>query len=300
METTAHYTRVGIFVILFTIVLVVGLLWLSFGISNKTYNYYFVYLHESVSGLSLRSAVKYNGVDVGYVQDIALYKKNPQQVQVLLEIDNTVPVYNGTRAVLEKQGITGISYIELRGGEISDGLLKATPNEHYPVIKTAPSLMKRLSTTVDQLSRNIENITDSMEKILTEQNAHNISTTLENFVEVSTDLRAQSANLKQIMDDAKTTLHNTAHASKELPAIITSVKQAATSLESTGRQADALLRNGAATMQTVNNQLMPQTVSTMNYVQTLLNNLTNVSQQMEENPAVLVRGRQPAQPGPGE
>ncbi len=307
METTAHYIRVGIFVIIFTIFLIIGLLWLSFGLNGKAYKYYFVYMHESVAGLSLRSAVKYNGVDVGFVQDIDLYQKNPQQVQILLEIEDTVPIYNGTRAVLETQGITGISYIELQGGEIKEGKLKVRPGERYPVIKSAPSLLFRLGSAVDNLTKNVENITRNLQVIINDKNAQAISTTLENFSAISTNLRDKTGKLDQLIDDAQITLQNTANASKQLPNIMTKVQHSAESIDkaadsfaSASRQAEAIVRNGAVTLETVNNQLMPQAVSSMYSVQTLLNNLTHVSQQMEENPAVIIRGRQSSPPGPGE
>ena len=58
------------------------------GYSTKHYRMYAVYINESVSGLSVDAAVKYNGVDVGTVKSIQIDAENPQLVFILLKTSN--------------------------------------------------------------------------------------------------------------------------------------------------------------------------------------------------------------------
>jgi phospholipid/cholesterol/gamma-HCH transport system substrate-binding protein len=307
METSAHYIRVGIFVIVFTAMLIVGLLWLSVGLNNKTYQRYLVYMHESVSGLSIKAPVKYNGVEIGYVDNIRLYKKDPQKVRLVLAIESKTPIYGGTSAVLETQGLTGIAYMELKGGDMSQGLLQVPKGHKYPIIPSAPSLLFRLDAALDNLTSNIRNISSSLQAFLNPENARAVQNTLQNFSSISDDLKQNSVKLDNLIDNAKITFQNTADASKQLPGVMQSVQQSAKSIQkmsdnlvAMSGKADVILRNGAVTTQTLNDQLMPEAVASMANIQTILNNLENVTQQMSQDPAVLIRGRQPPAPGPGE
>ena len=72
MDSKVNNTLVGLFVIILSIALVASILWLSVSTDNKYYNTYQIYMQESVSGLNRQAAVKYRGVEVGTVRDIAL------------------------------------------------------------------------------------------------------------------------------------------------------------------------------------------------------------------------------------
>ena len=307
METTAHYTRVGLFVILFTVALLIGGLWLSVGLSKKTYVTYVVYMHESISGLSVSAPVKYNGVEVGYVFRIDLYRKDPQNVRLLLNIEKGTPIYGGTSAVLETQGLTGIAYLELKGGVIDRGMIVAKKGHHYPEIPSAPSLLFRLDSALDNLTANIKDISNSLKAFLNSQNAQSVQDTLQNFSVISGNLERNSEKLDAILGNADITLKNTAAASQKLPDIMNSVQQSAQSIKQLSSQltisankADILLSNGSTAMQTVNNQLMPQLLSSLTDIQAVITNVKSVSAQMAVDPAVIIRGKAPAAAGPGE
>lgn len=307
METTAHYTRVGLFVLFFTIVLVIGGLWLSVGLSGKKFTTYVVYMHESVSGLTVKAPVKYNGVDIGYVDSIKLYRKNPQNVRLMLSIEEGTPIYKGTRAILETQGLTGLAYLELHGGIVNRGFLVAAPGKPYPIIESAPSLLFRLDSALDNLTVNIRDISTSLKDFLNPQNAQAVQNTLANFSTISNELANNAVKLNGIIDNAQITLNNTAHASEQLPGVMASIQQSSRSVQQLTRQlvdsanqANVVLVSGNTTMQTVNNQLMPQIIRSMSDIQTIISNMKSVSQQMAADPAVIIRGKQAAPAGPGE
>ena len=84
MEAKTNYTFVGLGVIILLISLCIGALWLSFGFDQTAYQYYVVYTKESVSGLNEEALVKYNGVKVGYVEELSLSNDHPGTVRILL------------------------------------------------------------------------------------------------------------------------------------------------------------------------------------------------------------------------
>ena len=80
MEPKVNYTLVGLFIAFLSAAMLVGVLWLSRTDYRGVYERYYTYMDESVSGLSIDSYVKYRGVDVGRVKEIALHPESPDQV----------------------------------------------------------------------------------------------------------------------------------------------------------------------------------------------------------------------------
>jgi len=300
MENSSHYLRVGLFVISFTIVFIIFCIWLSIGLSGKTYNYYTVLMKESVSGLSNKAPVKYNGVEVGYVANIRLYKKNPKLVILKLGIDEKVPIYRDTKAILETQGLTGIAYIELKGGEVGAPKLRKKHGQKYPVIQSAPSLLFRLDNALDDLTHNLNDISSGIKTVINPQNTKALRDIIQNFKTLSSNLKENTNKLDSIID-------NTAKASQKLPSVMENVDKSAKSIQNISAQlsdasneADKALQATSSTMQHVNDQLLPQVQVSVEDFQSVMTNLKDFSSELNNNPSMLIRGKEPAQPGPGE
>lgn len=140
MEPKVNYVLVGSFVTLLGAGILVGILWLGKSDYRGSYDRYVAYMKESVAGLSIDSTVKYRGVDVGRVKDIALRPDNPEEVLLTLDIIRGTPIKTDTIAVLETQGLTGLATINLTGGSREASSLQALEGQAYPVLKTGPSL----------------------------------------------------------------------------------------------------------------------------------------------------------------
>ena len=70
METRASYVLVGAFVLLMLAAAGLFVVWLGRYQAEETFAYYDIYFGESVAGLQVGGAVRYQGVEVGRVQDI--------------------------------------------------------------------------------------------------------------------------------------------------------------------------------------------------------------------------------------
>src|SRR3990167_1696336 len=105
MEGKINYTAVGVFVIGLMVAGMIIFFWLELRKHDQTYDTYVVYLHEDVSGLSVDSAVRYNGVPVGFVKSIGLVPSNSQLVKVVVSIESDTPINVSTVGTLMSQGI---------------------------------------------------------------------------------------------------------------------------------------------------------------------------------------------------
>lgn len=273
MDAKVNYTLVGIFVIGLTAAIILAIIWLSAGFSNKTYVTYLVKMNESVTGLNVDSLVKYSGVDVGKVIKMCLNPINPQLVDVLVKIEKGTPVTRSTVATLSTLGITGVAYLDLRStnGEDKRPLL-ATPGERYPVIPSTPSLFFRLDQAITKFTNDFRKISISISSVLDAENRHSIKSTLNNLDQITTELAGQTKQLKAI-------INNTAIASKKLP---------------------QLFDNSQKAVQTFNNQTLPSVNNILNGVQNITTNLEQTSQNVKDNPAIILRGQTNNAPGPGE
>ena len=152
MEERVNLVAVGVFVVVLMVTAIASVLYLSGGMySRKSYDTYLTYMTESVSGLNLNAPVRYRGVQVGRVRAIALAPDNVELVQVTLQIERGTPVKEDTVAMLETQGLTGISYVDLTAGRRDSAPLQARPGEEFPVIRSGASLISRLETSVPVL-----------------------------------------------------------------------------------------------------------------------------------------------------
>lgn len=307
MGSRVNYTTVGLFVIILTAALIIGIVWLSNGLSKTKYKTYVTYMDESVAGLSDNAPVKYNGVNVGYVEAIRLNPEKPRQVIVYLNINEDVMIRQDSTATLESQGLTGLTYVGLRGGSANSPVLAALPGYEYPIIQSKPSLLMRLDTIVRSLAENVEQVTQAVNHMLNEQNQASFSKTLANLKEVTNVWAQNSEQLDHMIHNFTALSKNLNRSSQQLPHLTytlqNSLKRFDTmilGINKTSHTLRSTLRQGQNTLQGVSNQLLPQTYLLMKRMSVVGSNLQHFSSELQSNPSILIRGRQPQRLGPGE
>ena len=307
MSGRAGYTMVGLFVVVLSIALVGGVLWLSAGRIGQEYDDYVVYMQESVSGLSRDSSVKFYGVDVGRVREIALGPTEQDRVRLLLQIDAGTPIRTDTVATMEVQGLTGLAYINLLGGRGDAPPLVAGPGEDYPVIGSRPSLWGRLDRSLGELVDNLIEASRRLKTLLSDENQAHIASTLQKLDEFSIALAGRADTLGAIVDDAADTLNATRAAAVQLPELIGQFQNTAAEMEvmaaELGKAGIAVRRaadNGEEQLQRFGGETIPEINALVRELRVGASNLRRFSENLQRDPAVLIRGASPGRPGPGE
>lgn len=216
METEKNLAVAGAFVVILTIAIVIAITWLSSGFSLTGYSTYQVDMQESVSGLSVDAVVEFNGVSVGRVKSISINHQNPRLVTLLLSVQSTTPVTEGTRAMLNVRGLTGISYIALKDRGENLQPLQAAKSHPWPLIPTEPSLFLQMDAALGKLNESVSAATQSIRALLNNENLRQISEILKNMNTLSTGLVRDDARIADILE-------NTAVASQSLPGLISSL-----------------------------------------------------------------------------
>lgn len=184
MEKRVSYTIVGTFVLLLSIALVGFLFWLAkYGDKAKEFDYYYTYFSESVSGLNIESSVKFRGVEVGRVKSISINAKNVQEVEVLLELVKDTPIKEDNFSMLDSQGITGLKYVELKGGT-SDAKKLVTSKKHIATIPAKKSTLSTLLDNGESITYKVEKVLDKINTLLNDQTVSNLEQSIENLSKI--------------------------------------------------------------------------------------------------------------------
>ncbi|MEE8295114.1 MAG: MlaD family protein [Sphingomonadales bacterium] len=203
MENKAHYTLIGAFIIALLISLFVFLIWLAkFDIDQK-YNEYDIYFSESVAGLTEASHVSYNGIPVGEVRDISIAPNDPSKVLVTIRIKEETPVLVDTMTTLGMQGITGVLFVQIIGGQPGSPDLEAKPGEERPVINSRPSTLEEFFGGSGELIRSALETLERVNRIMDDENIARISVMLDNFEGLSSDIAAEGETIRTMLVDLK-------------------------------------------------------------------------------------------------
>ncbi len=153
MEADKRYFLEGVFIIVLVVAAAFAFTWLAKA-GNRDDVVYRIHFSESVSGLALGDAVKYQGVDVGTVKTMTIDNADPRLVQVDVRLRKDTPVKTDTRASLKLKGITGTLFVELTAGTAeAKNLRDVTPDGQVPEI---PSEKSKLASLLDALPNIVE------------------------------------------------------------------------------------------------------------------------------------------------
>lgn len=290
MDTKVNYAIVGLFVVALTALIIIATVWISGGHHTKTYNYFLTFANEAVDGLTEKSPVKFNGVDVGYVDNITINPHNPQEIRLVLKIETTTPVNQSTVATIKSQGITGFTYVALHASEKEAPPLRKSNKLPYPVIRYSASIFMQLDKIAQNLSQNFSKASDSLSEFFGEENQKSISKLLSNLAKLSDSLEKNSA---KVSDDFSETIANLNITLKE-------AQSASKKLSNLSVVANKTLSSSNEAVRDVTEQTLPNAYGALTKLNHVLENLESLSDELNRNPSILVRGRVAQPAGPGE
>lgn len=305
METRVAYAAVGLFVIALTVALVGLGLWLGADIETKRYMPYMFLTSESASGINPGSVVRYRGVEVGRVN--RLYLDNPEQVRILLDIEEGTPIKIDTRASIATQGVTGLAFIELTGGTVSSPDLRPGPDGAPALIPPAPSLLRRLDVAVSRNLENLDRIAQQLQDLLNEENRAAFSTLIRNLATLSETLAQERGRMSEVLANSERltragaeTLERLPETLERLDGALDEVRTAAANFRETSRTLGDASRTTVQDIGALRRNLEPGLEGLLRQVESATDAVEDLARQLKRDPGQLLRGTQPREPGPGE
>jgi phospholipid/cholesterol/gamma-HCH transport system substrate-binding protein len=210
MAKGRSYFLLGLFVIVGVLIGVAAIIWLGASKYFQKGSMYATYFDESVQGLQVDSIVKYRGVDIGSVRLIGI-AQDRRLVEVLMKIDVDNFSVNGVAAKLSLAGITGIVYVEL--DRITPGETTLSPKDFqssYPVIPSAPSDIKQIEASVNDVLKSLKQIDlkGISDQVLKTTKTIDEFVSGERMNHILTNLSKASVNLASLTQKIDTTMSN--------------------------------------------------------------------------------------------
>ncbi len=201
METDARYTLVGIVVLALIACLTIAILWLSHSSSNEAFPRYTIYFKdESPAGLQIDGDVTMRGIKIGKVKELALSRKDIEQVRVLIEAQPGTPVKKDTKAFVQRNLLTGLASIDLTGGsQEAAPLIEILADEKYPIIAEGSSGLAKLQKSLPELMISVNTLVESASRFFSTDNQHHIEGTIKNIEVISSTLANNRDNLDEII-----------------------------------------------------------------------------------------------------
>jgi phospholipid/cholesterol/gamma-HCH transport system substrate-binding protein len=299
METRANYVLIGAFTLAVSIALLLFGLWAAKYSSERSWQRYMIVFDEAVTGLSVGSPVQYNGISVGSIEKLSLDPRDPRRVVAIIRADATTPIKTDTRAKMAITSLTGPAIIQLTGGTPGAPLLTSVDQRETPVILTTPSALQNITDTANR-------IVERLDQVLSDQNVAHIATTLENLDRISGTLAAEDKGMEALLVSARdaarsldTTLQTTngtmqrldQNLVRQLPDVIAKLESTLTRLDSAAGNADGILSENRAAINSFANDGLAQLGPTLTELRGLIRDLRHISDRLENNPSRYLLGR---------
>ncbi|MCT7573986.1 MlaD family protein [Aliarcobacter butzleri] len=300
MDTKINFFKIGLFVSSLFTLLVIFIFWLGkYGLEDKKYDDYSIFFSESVSGLNIGSSIKFMGFEVGTVKDIKINPYNSEEIQIDIQIQKGTPIKEDNFAILGNLGITGLKYIELKGGSNNSKLLGE--NQYgMKVIKSKTSALTTFVDSTEDITKEITILLGQMKKVLNDENISNFSSLLskseksmENIEQFSAYLVKNEKKIDELISSMKN-FANTGNSS------FASVKTSADSFKELTTKIKEEFDKGTFDLKGMSsesfenlNSLLKNLENNLNLTQDLINNIN-------ESPSDLLLKQKNIKYGPGE
>ncbi len=232
MTSKRQQFYVGLFMVAGMAIALVALVWLGLNRYFEEGRLYAAYFDQSVQGLSIDSPVKYRGVTVGRVKEIAV-APDARLIMVVMLLDTAIDLEEDIVAQLKVVGITGSMFIELDRASPED--LARAPKldfpSRYPIIASKPS-------EISEIFRGIDEIVTTINRLDLAGLAERARALLDtaNTELAAMDLAATTAKLRDALDATNRLL-----GSEHLQGLLADGRKAIHSLERAATTAEATL-----------------------------------------------------------
>lgn len=321
MENKSHAFAAGAFVLLVAALVAVLAFWLTRDTSVQ--REYEIASREGVTGLQPQASVRYKGVTVGRVTDIALDRNLPGNVLVRIAVNDTVPMTLSTFATLGFQGVTGLAFVQLDDTGTSTEPLVSRASEPLARIPMRAGMISRLTDQGTQLLGQLDQASQRVNGLLSPDNQKELMDAIRQLGQAAASVQQLSrraeqvlapapgqTGLPQLMQQANGVLQSMQETSQRLGGSAESVKASADefkrmsarmnapggTLDKIAEGADALVATGA----TLNATLVPRLNRTAADATRVVRQVGRAVDTVNDNPKSLFLGKEGAAPGPGE
>ena len=220
METKPNSFIVGVFVLSLLVLGTFFVVWFSKLDLAGQPNLYNIYFDGAVTGLRENEDVLYQGIAVGKVKRISVYKKDVQRVKVLVNISRPDIIRENSIATVEAQGLTGYTFVQIKGSTQDSPLLQAQEGQKRPVIRSRTSNLEALFSNAPKILEDISKVAQQVQKLLDDKMIADSKATVSNLSTITKDLSYGAGSLATFLADFTATLKDFKQASASFDRVL--------------------------------------------------------------------------------
>lgn len=302
MERSANFILVGLFAIIGVLSLAGFAFWMGkYGMDEDKFDGYKTYISESVSGLKTSSPVKLKGLDVGFVEEIKIDKNNPERVEVTFQVNKETPIKTDSIIVLNSQGIAGVGFLEIKGGTKDTKNLKSVDSSERPILKSELSMISKLTDKAETILTDLTKTISKVDKLASDKNINNVSTSLDNFAQISTELKKSKKEFSTLITGAKEVETNANQTLKEYSNVAKKTNLVLDETRTLAKESSSLVQEikKANAIEKISSTL-ENSNEAINETKSLIREGKMLIQGLKESPSDLLFKEKIIKPGPGE
>jgi phospholipid/cholesterol/gamma-HCH transport system substrate-binding protein len=307
MENRSYALMTGFFTVALLVAAILIGLWLN---RDRTeVRPYEIVTTQTIPGLNPQATVRYRGLEVGRVDDIIFDPRVTGQILIKLSIEEGAPVTTTTFASLGYQGVTGIAFIQLDDDRTGSPLLNSDKNR-VARIPLRPGLLDQLEKRGLSILEKTEQITNSLNNILSQENAakltgavDNISKAAEAYAAIPQQLQPTLARLPALANKLDQTVGSVNELATSATGTVRNFDRLATSLQAPGgpvERASAAIDSLGGVTANLELQTLPHVVEMADEAKTSLRAVRRTVTGLGDRPQSLLFGAPAPVPGPGE
>ena len=300
MDTKINFFKIGLFVIALVTSLLILIFWLGkFGFEKKKFDEYQIYFKESISGLNIGSSIKYKGFEVGNVNEIKLNPLNSEEIQLNIVIKKGTPIKEDNYAILGNLGITGLKYIELKGGSNDSKLLQKDENG-FRIISSKTSDLTTLVDSTTDLTNELTLVLAQMKKLLADENIKTISEILGKTQNSMSNVEQFSSYLVNNEKKIDELLNNISILAKNGNKSFESINDSANSFKELSSEILLEIRKGSFDIKDMSKESFDKLNNVLNSLDSTLLQTQTLIDNLNQSPSDILFKQKNIKNGPGE
>jgi phospholipid/cholesterol/gamma-HCH transport system substrate-binding protein len=303
METRSNHILVGSVTLLLLAAVVGFTIWIA-GLAGGVTKKYDIFFMQSVEGLAKGSSVSFNGVPIGQVAEIVVWKPNPELVRVRISVKEDTPILQGTTASLQAS-FTGPSSLLLDGAGKGAAEIVQIGRAGVPEIPTKRSGLGALLNNAPQLVERLSTLTERLTELLNDKNQKAFGSILNNVDTVTGQLAAASPDMRAAVADARVAVKQAGDAAKQIALLADKTgtlvndegKPMVEDLRKTAAQAqkslanlDAAINDVRPGLQAISTQTVPEIGQLVKDLRVMSDSLTAVATKIDQGGASALLG----------
>lgn len=210
MNQRAQQVRLGLFLVVFIVLLFGAVAFLAGSQFWEQRDRYAIHFAESVAGLEVGAPVKVNGVSVGRVDAITLDSDDIETVVVKVSLRGGIPLTRDASATVKLQGITGLKFIEVYPGSRGEPPLQ--PNRRESRIRAGSSDVDVWTGRAEDVYRQIQIVMARIQRLTNDRNMEHIEGIIEEMHRAMAQAVVIMRNLNDTVSENRPQLKRTVKA----------------------------------------------------------------------------------------